>query len=137
MAAVHRLQQDDTNQDLARDCACKAWHLCDHAYRALAPGSAFSSLAELQKYVRDECPGLGYLQDICTESKHGKITQYPPQIEEARLHRGAFSRGFSRGFDISFLGVRPRGEGGSLHFSDIASRAVVYWRAFFEDHEIA
>ena len=134
-AAVDRLQQDDTNQDLARDCACKAWHLCDHAYRALGPGSTFGKLSELQKHVRRECPELGYLQDICIESKHGEITRYAPQVEEARLHQGAFSSAFSRAFDISFLEVRPR-DGVSLHFSDIASRAVGYWGAFFEDHEI-
>ena len=41
---VKRFRDDDLNVDLARDCAYKAWHLCDHVSKALGPNSPFASL---------------------------------------------------------------------------------------------
>ena len=86
--AVKRFGVDDLNEDLARDCAYKAWHLCDHAWQARGSNSPFASLRKLQTHARRACPELAYLQDICTESKHGEITKYTPSIKEARHHTG-------------------------------------------------
>ena len=30
---MERIRGDDLNEDLARDCACKAWHLCEHVFK--------------------------------------------------------------------------------------------------------
>ena len=32
---MKRFGDDDLNEDLARDYACKAWHLCDHCKGAM------------------------------------------------------------------------------------------------------
>ena len=103
--SVERFKDDDLNEDLARDCACKAWHLCDHVSKALGPNSPFSSVKELQDHVKGLCPDLAYLRDICIESKHGEITRHVAHIKvkEARHHRGDFSNDFSRDFDICVL----------------------------------
>ena len=74
-ASAARLRNDDLNEDLARDCACKAWQRCDHAFRALK-GISFGDLGRLQDHVRGRCAELAYLQDICIESKHGRISRY-------------------------------------------------------------
>ena len=105
--SVERFKDDDLNEDLARECACKAWHLCDHVSKAFGPNSPFASLRELQENARDVCPELAYLQDICIESKHGEIKTYVAHIKvkEARHRRGAFSNAFSRAFDISRLEI--------------------------------
>ena len=135
---VGRFKRDETDGDLARDCALKAWHLCDHAFSALGPESKSTKLQEFQKDVKSECRELAWLQDICNESKHGKITRYPPTIKSARLHHGEFDhKEFDpREFNTDRLEVTlPGGE--TVAFSDIADRAVDYWASFFRDNGIA
>ena len=133
--SVERLKDRDLDEDLARDCACKAWHLCDHISKALGPNSPFPTLKELQDHVRGVCPQLAYLQDICNESKHAEITRYVARIKEDRYHRGAFSKDFSRDFDISRLEVEVLG-GQTVWFLDVVGRAVGFWSDFFEKHGI-
>ena len=89
--AVGQFKGDDLNEDLARECAGKAWHLCDHVFKALGANSQFGNLRALQDHVREACPELAYLQDVCTQSKHAEITLYRPHIDEARFHAGDFS----------------------------------------------
>ena len=83
--SAERFLSDDLNEDLARDCAYKAWHLCDHAFNALGPNSPFESLQKLQAHVRGVCPELAYEQDICITSKHGERTHHPPRIAGAEF----------------------------------------------------
>ena len=133
--ASERFKNDDLNRDLARDCAIKSWQLCDHVFNALNATSRFTTLGDLQDYVRQTCPELAYLQDICTESKHGKISRYTPRITEASFHGGAFSRAFSRGFDIARLEIELPG-GQTIFFNDVVDRAVDFWSKFFDDNKI-
>ena len=72
-AASERFTNDDLNEDLARDCAIKAWQLCDDVYNVLGSTSRFETLRGLQDHVKDTCPDLSYLQDICTASKHERF----------------------------------------------------------------
>ena len=132
-AASERFQNDDLNEDLARDCAIKAWQLCDHVFNALGSTSRFATLRSLQDHVKHTCPELAYLQDICTASKHGDNSRYTPRIAEARFHGGAFSRGFSRGFDISRLEIKLPGDQ-TKFFNDVLDRAVNFWSKFFDDN---
>ena len=131
---MKRFGDDDLNEDLARDCAYKAWHLCDHVSKAIGcSNSQFASLQKLQDHVRGACPALAYLQDICIESKHAAITRYTPRIKEARHHDGAFSNAFSSGFDISRLEIELLG-GQTLPFRNVVESAVDFWSEFFESH---
>ena len=134
-AAVERLKDEDLNVDLARECAGKAWHLCDHAFKALGTNSEFGTLRALQDHVRAVCPELAYLQDICIESKHAQITKYEPRIDEARVHGGAFSRGFSDDFDTSRLEIVLPG-GRKVPFKKVVGRAVEFWSAFLNAYGI-
>ena len=136
--AVKKFRHDDLNEDLARDCAGKAWHLGDHVFKvlnALGPNPPYAELSAFQNQVREDCPELAYLQDICNETKHAEITRYTPRIVEARLHGGAFSRAFSRGFHISRLEIELCG-GETVSFNDVIDRALDYWSKFFDDHGI-
>ena len=135
--SVERFKGDDLNEDLARDCACKAWHLCDHVHKALGSHSQFPQLNDLKDHLRRSCPELAYLRDICIESKHGEITRCVAQIKvnETRHHRGAFSRGFNRGFDISRLEIELV-SGQTVFFLDVVDRAVAFWSDFFGEHGI-
>ena len=131
--AAKRFKEDDVDADLARDCAGKAWHLCDHVFKALGPNSKFRDLKDLQHQVRAACPELAYLQDVCTESKHAEITKYPPSIDEARGHIGDFSKEdfCSDDFDTSRLEIRLPG-GKTVLFNDAVERAVGFWSTFLE-----
>ena len=128
--AAEKFKDDDLNVDLARECAIKAWHLCDHVFEALGSNPCFASLRKLQDHVKDTCPELAYLQDICIESKHAVTTKHEPRIKKARYHGGAFSRGFSSGFNISRLEIAlPSGH--RVSFRDVVDRAVEFWSKFF------
>ena len=135
--AVKKFRHDDLNEDLARDCAGKAWHLCDHVFKALAPNPLYAKLQALQKHVREGCPELAYLQDICTESKHAEITRYTPRIVAARHHNGDFSRDdfSSDDFDTTRLEIELCG-GKMVSFNDVIDHALDYWSRFFDDHSI-
>ena len=133
--ASEKFNNDDLNEDLARDCAIKAWQICDHVFNALGSTSRFTTLGGLQDHVKHTCPELAYLQDICTESKHGEISRYTPRIAEARFQGGAFSHGFSRGFDISRLEIKLPG-GQTIFFNDVLDRTVEFWSKFFDDNGI-
>ena len=133
IGAVERFKDDDLDVDLARECAGKAWHLCDHAFKALGPNSGFGTLRALQDHVRAACPELAYLQDICIESKHAQITMYEPRIDEARVHVGDFSKEdfCSDDFDTSRLEiVLPSGR--KVPFKRVVGRAVEFWSAFLK-----
>ena len=134
-AASERFKNDDRNKDLARDCAIKAWQLCDHVFNALGSTSRFTTLGGLQEHVRNTCPELAYLQDICTASKHGEDLRYPARIDDTRVQDGAFSHAFSRGFDISRLEIKLPG-GQTIFFNDVLDRAVDFWSKFFDDNGI-
>ncbi len=135
--AMKKFRHDDLNEDLARDCAGKAWHLGDHVFKALGPNPPYAKLEALQNQVRVDCPELAYLQDICIESKHAEITRYTPRIVEARHHIGDFSRDdfSSEDFDTTRLEIELCG-GETVSFNDVVDRALDYWSRFFDDHSI-
>ena len=134
---VEKFEDDNLNKDLARDCAIKAWHLCDHVFKALGPNSQFINLGDLQDHVRRNCPELSYLQDICIDSKHGEITHYSPRIDKAEFQDGDFShRDFdTHDFDIPRLEIELAG-GQTVLFSDVVDRVVNFWSKFFGDNGI-
>ena len=130
-------RRDVLNEALARDCAQNAWHLCDHFFHEAGPTSTFPDLRSLQDHVRQACPELGYLQDICIASKHAKIMRHKPSITGARNHDGDFCR---EDFDPHDFNV-PRLEitlidGRQLLFDDVLERAVTFWTKFFRNHGI-
>ena len=133
--AVEKFEDDNLNEDLARDCAIKAWHLCDHVFKVIGSNSQFPNLKDLKDHVIRNCQELSYLQDICNESKHAEITKYKARIKKAHLHRGAFSRGFSGDFNISRLEIELPSDQ-KVFFRDVVDRAVKFWSKFFGDNGI-
>ena len=126
---------NDLDDALARTIAVRAWHHCDHVFKTLGADSGFDSLPEFQNHVRGECPELSWLQDLCNETKHREISRYAPNIDAARQHDSAFSREFSRDFDISF-GELILPDGQEVWFLDAAERTLEFWSRFFEENGI-
>ena len=118
---MERFRSNDLDEGLARDCAWRAWHLCDYVPRELGPNHRFSNLPDLKNHVKCVCPELAYIQDIWNATKHVEITRYTPQVKTARYHGGAFSRGF----DTSCLEI-VLADGQRVYFADVIYRAVEF-----------
>ena len=136
-AAVKRLKYDALNEDLARDCAIKAWHLGDHVFKVLSSSAQFKDLGALQNHVREACPELAYLQEICIESKHAELRKYEPRTDTAKFRGGDFSHlDFDpHDFDTDRLEINLTG-GRTMLFSDAVDRALCFWSTFFDDNGI-
>ena len=125
-----RFKNDDLNTQLARDCALNAWRLVDYFFNELPDDSKFKSLNAFKQHIRSICPELAYLQDVCNESRHGVITKYKPCVDETKMHRGRFTRGFSRGFDISRLVIILNDGCAKVDFEDALDQAVRFWTKY-------
>ena len=98
---------------------------------------AVCELARVPALARRTCPELAYLQDTCTESKHGQITRYPPAIKEPRHRSGDLcGEDYSiEDFDTSSI-ENELPDGLTVPFDNDISRALRFWSDFFEVHGI-
>ena len=85
--AVKRFEIDALNEDLARDCAYEAWHLCDHAWQVLGSNSSFASLPKLRIHASHACPELAYLQSLSTTSSAVLRNSGSISSKSTRSHR--------------------------------------------------
>ena len=128
---------DDLNVVLARDCAIKAWHLCEHAFQVESVTDRFPTLRSLQDHVKEHCPDLAYLQEVCNETKHGWIRKPDPCVADTWPHPGDFSaRDWDPGdFDTPELRVELV-DGHVLSYRAVLQRVVVFWQDFFRQYGI-
>ena len=133
--AVSTFRQDELNETLARECALKAWHLCDHFFDECGTKSSFANLKSLKRHVKQACPELGYLQAICNASKHGRNTKPSQGVTDTNKLDGDFCR---EDFDPHDFNV-PRleitlSDGQKLLFDDVLYCAMSFWVRFFRNH---
>ncbi|HDN9020725.1 TPA: hypothetical protein P2I16_002753 [Aeromonas salmonicida] len=118
---------DHLNEELAIECASKLWHLCDWYYEENKYTLKYNQLSDLQGHVGSECPSLRIMRDICNGSKHASLEKTrTPIIRKAQVHKGAFSSGFSNGFDISVLQVELT-NGSIFEFDREVRKSLDYW----------
>ena len=129
VSKVDHFDQDDLNTSLANDCAIAAWTVLDWVFKSDGARLGYGELRDLQDDLKAQCPSLGYLQDIANARKHGKITKYQPKVKSTGLHRGGFSRGFSRDFDISRLVFQT--DVGEICFRDTLVEARDFLESYF------
>ncbi len=127
---VRAFKSDALNQSLAGDCAVAGWSLCDWVFPEL---NGYINLRALQNEVNDMCHELCLLQDLANASKHREINRYTPLLQEAKHHRGAFSQGFDRGFDISRL-LLVDAKGKEYWVEDVFNACLNFWDDFFAQH---
>ena len=119
---------DPLNEDLAIECASKIWHLCDWYYEENKDNLSYKQLSDLQGKVGKECFSLRVMRDICNGSKHGSLEKTrTPVIRQANKHNGAFSSGFSRGFDVTVLEVELM-DNTKINFDDSVKEAIEFWQ---------
>ena len=133
--AASAFLHDELNETLARECAQRAWHLCDHFFYESGATSGFPKLGSLQDHVRHACPELEYLQEICIASKHGTITRFVPSVVDTNKLDGDFCReDFDpHDFNVPRLEITLSG-GQKLLFDDVLDCAVSFWTQFFRKH---
>lgn len=123
---------DKTSSRVALNLAMTGWHLTEWIYNEfnsiLRP--RFSSLGTFQNDIKRQCQSLQIMHDLANGTKHYLLTRHTPVIEETNLHRGAFSSGFSRAFDISTLQISLK-DGTVLYFEDEITKVIDFWRAYF------
>ena len=128
-------RKDSLDRKLARECATKAWHLCDHVFDGHGAILPFNGLDEFQEHVRNACPELAHLQVVCNASKHGDNLRRTGRVRRANRRGGAVSQAFSRAFDISRLEIELN-DGTTIDFEDAMEAAVAYWVGFFSRHQL-
>ena len=126
---VADLQDDPVNPRLARYAAIVAWSMCDWVKEELEPKM---SLNRLQNQCKAQCPELGYLQELGNLVKHREL-RASTTITLREAHKtGAFSRAFSRGFDIVRLELVLE-DGRKEMFEDVIQKALAFWDKFFQN----
>lgn len=122
-------QKNDTSSRHALNCAMTAWHLTEWVYNEFM-SNKFAKVEDFQSDVKKKCFSLQLMHDISNGTKHYKLNRHKPEIKETELHRGAFSNGFSRDFDISSLKIETN-DGMIYYFEDELEKTVAFWKSYF------
>ena len=124
---------DKTSSRTALNCAMTAWHLTDWTYNEFNQklSSQFGTLSLFQQYIKQQCPSLQIMHDITNGTKHYLLTRHRPIIKKTKLHKGAFSSGFSRGFDISTLYIELD-DGTKIYFEDEIEKTITFWTQYLK-----
>jgi hypothetical protein len=120
-----RLEKDPLNSYAAFDFFVTAEHMLDWVY----PNDEQKKKAE-----RQSDPLLETCSHLANGAKHFQVTHKKHQsVAGTQLHRGSFSNGFSRGFDISMLEVHLKGNaeaklGSVVEVTDLSRMVLDYLR---------
>ena len=125
--AVENYNADSLNKDLAFDCACKLWHMCDWYFEENKETLNYKERSQLNKAFGDLCPNLRVMRDLCNFSKHGKLKTKNPMIRDALNHNGPFSSEFSREFDVSVLEIELM-DGTKVYFDEAVKDVMKFWK---------
>lgn len=99
-------RKDPLSSGNAVICAILSWHVVEWVYQEYSTElTRFTKRRDFQDFVKTECHSLSYMQDIANGSKHRGITMYEPAVKDTKKHQGGFSKGCSKGFDVSSLRV--------------------------------
>lgn len=110
-----------------------AWHLTEWTYNEFNGqlSSQFKNLAAYQQDLKQQCHFLQIMHDLANGTKHYLLTRHQPVIKETKLHEGAFSSGFSRGFDISTLDIELNNET-IISFEDEIKKVISFWKKYLQ-----
>ena len=103
---LRRLEAEPLDQYAAFDFFVTAWHMLDW----IDPGED-QTAKDRRKAIRDRSVILKVCDHLASGSKHFQATaKRHDSVKATEHHRGAFSSGFSRGFDTSMLCVHLEGQ---------------------------
>jgi hypothetical protein len=74
----------------------------------------------------------GIIRDVCDGTKHLYIDRPPHvQVSDSGMKQGAFSKAFSRAFDIGGLFLTLH-DGTRVYFDNVADKVLTFWRSYFD-----
>lgn len=126
---------DDYNNDKLSSgkaviCSIFCWHLVEWIYNEHGDQlTDFKNKSDFIKHVKTACNSLNYIQDVANGSKHRGISLYKPKLRSTELKNGAFSSGFSNGFDISCLRMEIDG-GQFIYFHEEIDKALSFLKIY-------
>ena len=123
--------KNKTSPRIALNCAMTAWHLIDWLFREKNPTAAKQEIGNFRKPLIEKCPSLQIMRDLTTGAKHYTISDYTPKMKSTELKKGAFSKAFSRGFDIPSLIIELQ-DGTKIYFEDEIQKVIDFWTKYFE-----
>lgn len=72
------------------------------------------------------------IRDVCDGTKHLHLSKPPhKQVSDSGMKQGAFSKAFSRAFDIGGLYLTLH-DGSKLYFDNVADKVLNFWKNYFE-----
>ena len=77
----------------------------------------------------------GIIRDVCDGTKH-LIIDRPPhvQVSDSGMKQGAFSKAFSRAFDIGGLFLTLH-DGTRVYFDNVADKVLTFWSSYFDSDQ--
>ncbi|WP_420318161.1 hypothetical protein [Ekhidna sp.] len=117
--------KDKTSSDRAINFSITAHHMNEWAKSELTEKEK-AKLALKRKPVQND---FNIIQDLANGTKH-KVLKYESTIKTTEHSRGAFSSGFSRGFNISTLNILMN-SGEKIYFEDVAKNIYNFWKDYF------
>ncbi|EPD5446352.1 hypothetical protein ACSBIA_004860 [Enterobacter hormaechei] len=127
---VDDYNNDNLSSGKAVVCSIFCWHLVEWIYHEYGDQlTEFKNLKDFNEYVKTSCGSLSFIQDVANGSKHRGINRYKPTVRSTERKNGAFSSGFSNGFDISCLRMEIEG-GKFVYFYEEIDKALSFLRFY-------
>jgi hypothetical protein len=126
-----RIMADLWSSDHAINFSITAHHLYkDWLKRELAEVDYLKVKTQVETVLTIES---GVLRDVCDGTKHLHIDRPPHvQVSNSGMKQGAFSKAFSRAFDIGNL-LLVLHDGSKIYFDNVADKVLRFWRDYFDN----
>jgi hypothetical protein len=125
-----RILEDLWSFDHAINFSITAHHLYDDWLEIeLSPGDYKKLTHKIKTTLRVE---MEIIRDVCDGSKHLTIDKPKHlQVKDSTVNQGAFSKEFSRAFDIGGLYLILH-DGTKVYFDNIADKVIDFWGSYFD-----
>lgn len=128
-----RIMADLWSSDHAINFSITAHHLYrDWLKRELIDVEYIKLKAQVETTLAIES---GIIRDVCDGTKH-LIIDRPPhvQVSDSGMKQGAFSKAFSRAFDIGGLFLTLH-DGTRVYFDNVADKVLTFWSSYFDSDQ--
>lgn len=134
---VEDYNNDPISSGNAVVCAILCWHVVEWIYQEYGDRlTEFKNKKNFRDHIQSECNSLSYIQDVANGSKHRGITNYKPKVKSTEKHNGAFSSGFSKGFEISCLRMEIE-ENKFVYFDEEIVEAFSFLKGYLNNRLVA
>jgi hypothetical protein len=121
-----KLTKNPLDISLAEKTCSDAWHLSDWVFSEQKVNDSGLTKEKFRTNLYIECPEMRILHDLANTIKHKELTNPKVKIRETKVHRGGFSSGFSKAFNVSRLEVHYN-EDARIDVDDLIKLAIEYW----------